>query len=297
MNCKSITACAVFLMLTLCSVSTQAAASDGAGTQSVDLKSPVQQGLKTTYFDLFRKLFPDLRTDSTHDDAAIAHGSVPIRKIDDDQESIVLESAIEIKSFDSRWIRSEGRRLLLLSADLSADDANEGTPYEGEATVLAVFDLEQKIELLDVMDIKTDRFTAFWEDHPLVHLNSQNDAFVIYSTHSNAGENYNDLALMFVDDGRFKIISSFFLFNTQGCGATFTEAPYFRALPALGSKYPKILVTVRLKKEADTGECDRRTPGYARYYRAIYYWQQAKARYETDSRQLGKLAKLNRERL
>jgi hypothetical protein len=296
MNCTFITLRAVFLMLTLCSVSTEAAPK-GAGTQSVDLKSPVQQGSKTTYFDLFRKVFPDLRTDSTHDDAAIAHGSVPIRKIDDDQESIVLESAIEIKSFDSRWIRSEGIRLLLLSADLSADDANEGTPYEGEATVLAVFDLEQKIELLDVMDIKTDRFTAFWEDHPLVHLNSQNDAFAIYSTHSNAGESYNDLALMFVDDRRFKIISSFFLFNTQGCGATFSESPYFRALPAVGRKYPKLLVTVRLKKEADTDECDRRTRGYTRYYRAIYYWQQAKARYESDSGQLGKLAKFNRERL
>ena len=296
MNCKSITACAVFLMLTLCSVSTEAAW-DGPGTQPVDLKSPVQQGSKTTYFDLFRKLFPDLQTDSTHDDAVIAHRSVPIRKIDDERESIVLESDIEIKGFDSRWIKSEGRRLLLLSADLSAEDANEGTPYEGEATVLAVFGLEPNIELLDVMDIKTDRFTAFWEDHPLVHLNSQNDAFVIYSTHSNAGENYNDLALMFVDDARFKIISSFFLFNTQNCGATFTESPYFRALPAVGRKYPKILVTVRLKKEADTDECDRRTLGYTRYYRAIYYWQQAKARYESDSRQLEKLDKFNRGHL
>jgi len=296
MNCTLITARSLFLMLTLCWVSTEAAR-DGAGTQSIDLKSPVQHGSKTTYFDLFRKVFPDLQTDSTHDDAAIAHRSVPIRKIDDDRENIVLKSNIEIKGFDSRWIKSEGKRLLLLSADLSAGDANEGTPYEGEATVLAVFCLEPKIELLDVMDIKTDRFTAFREDHPLVHLNSQNDAFVIYSTHSNAGENYNDLALMFVDDGRFKIISSFFLFNTQGCGGTFSESPSFRALPAVGRKYPRILVTVRLKKEADTGECDRRTRGYTRYYRAVYYWQQAKARYEGDSRQLGELDKFNRRGL
>jgi hypothetical protein len=296
MNCTLITARALFLMLTLCSVSTEAAR-NGAGTQSVDLKSPVQPGSKTTYFDLFRKIFPDLQTDSTRDDAAIPHRSVAIRKIDDDQESIVLESDIEIKGFDSRGIKSEGRRLLLLSAELSAEHANEGTPYEGEATVLAVFALEPKIELLDVMDIKTDRFTAFWEDHPFVHLNSQNDAFVIYSTHSNAGENYNDLALMFVDDGRFKIISNFFLFNTQGCGATFTESPSFRALPAAGRKYPRILVTVRLQKEADTGECDRRTRGYTRYYRAIYYWQQAKSQYESDSSQLEKLDKFNRDRL
>ena len=82
MNCISITVCAVFLMLTLCSASTEAAVSNSGSLQSADLKRPVQQGSKTTYFDLFQKLFPDLQTNSTHDDAAIAHGSVPIKKID-----------------------------------------------------------------------------------------------------------------------------------------------------------------------------------------------------------------------
>jgi hypothetical protein len=284
-------------MLTLCCVSSEAADSNSGSLQLADLKAPVQQGSKTTYFDLFRKLFPDLRPDSTDDDTATAHRSVPIRKIDDERERIVLESDIKLNGFDSRWIKSEGRRLLLLSVEFSAEDANQATPYEGEATVLAVFGLESKIELLDVMEIKTDRFTDFWEQHPIVHLNAQNDAFVVYSTHSNAGENYNNFALMFVDDGRFKIISNFFLFNTQGCGATFTESPSFRTLPGVGRKYPKVLVTVTLKKEADAAECDRRTRGYTRYYRATYYWQQSKARYESDLRQLAKLDKFNRGRL
>jgi hypothetical protein len=296
MNCKSITVCAVFWMLTLCSASTEAAVSN-CSLQSADLKSPVQPGSKTTYLDLFRKVFPDLQTDSTHDEAAIAHRSVPIRRIDDDTESVVLESDIELKVFDPRWVRSAGKPLLLLTADLSAKEANEATPYEGEATVLAVYSLEPTVELLDVMDIKTDRFTGFWGDRPLFHLNSQNDAFVIYSTHWNAGESYNDLALMFVDDGRIKVISSLFLFNTQGCGVTFTEAPYFRALPAVGRKYPSILVTVRLKKDADAKGCGRRTSGYTRYYHAAYYWKQLKAQYESDSHQLDRLDKFNRARL
>jgi hypothetical protein len=297
MNWTLITVFAVFLMLTLCSASTEAAVSSGGSLQSVDLKRPVQKGSKTTYIDLFRKLFPDLQPGSTHDEAVNAHRSVPIRRIDDDPESIVLESDIEIKVFDSRWVRSAGGRLLLLRADLSAEDANEATPYEGEATVLALFSLEPTIELLDVMDIKTDRFTGFWGDHPVVHLNSQDDAFVIYSTHWNTGESYNDLALMFVDDGRFKVISNLFLFNTQGCGVTFTESPFFRALPAVGRKYPRILVTVRLKKDADTYGCDRRTRGYTRYYHALYYWNQEKAQYESNSHQLDKLDKFNRARL
>ena len=215
MNYKSITMCAVFLMLTLSTASSEAAVSTGS-SQSADLESPIQPGSRTTYIDLFRKVFPDLQSDSTHDEAAIAHRSVPIRRIDDDPKGAVLEGEIELKVFDSHWVKTAGKRLLLLRADVSAEGANEATPYEGEATLLAVFSLEPTIELLDVMDIKTDRFTGFWGDHPVVHLNSQNDAFAMYSTHWNASESYNDLALMFVDDGRFKVISSLFLFNTQG---------------------------------------------------------------------------------
>ena len=54
---------------------------------------------------------------------------------------------------------------------------------------------------------------------------------------------------------------------------------------------------MRLKKDADAKACNRRTRGYTRYYHAVYHWKQAKAQYESDSRQLDKLDKFNRARL
>lgn len=37
----------------------------GAATQSQDLAAPIRAGSKTTYFELLRELFPDLKADAT----------------------------------------------------------------------------------------------------------------------------------------------------------------------------------------------------------------------------------------
>ena len=240
-------------------------------------------------------ILPDLQFDASEPDSATAHKTIPIRNIGE-KETESLEGDFSVGAFGTRSIMSDGRQVVLLQLDVSAEGANEATPYEGEAALLAAFSLDPKPKLLDVMDVKTDRFTDFWEQQPVFKLNSQNDAFVIHNTHWNSGESYNDLQLLFLDRDRFNVITSIFLFNTQGCGATVTETPNFRALPDAG-KYPQIIVKVTLKKEADSRECSRRTPAYTKYYQAVFSWNPAKAEYQSNSRQLNALDKFNRNRL
>jgi hypothetical protein len=265
-------------------------------SQVADLKAPIWQGSQITYLDLFRKLLPDLKN-PTGESEVIAHRSIPLRRLDADSDTSALESDISISAFESRQIKSDGKSIILLRADLAAADANESTPYEGEASLLAAFSAEPKLELIDALDIKTDRFTGFWGENPIMHLNPQNDALIVYSTHWNAGESYNDISLLFIQRGRFKLIANQFIFNTQGCGVTFTETPSFQAVPAVGRKYPNILLKVKLKKDPDDRNCERRTAGFVRYYQAIYSWNEAKAKYETASSQLDRLDKFNRGRL
>jgi hypothetical protein len=128
-------------------------------------------------------------------------------------------------------------------------------------------------------------------------LSPQSDALVVYSTHSNAGESYVSLDMLFVDGGRFKKIASLFTYNTQGCGAGFTEKPYFRAVAEPGGKYPRVLLKVRLRKEPDGPECERRAAGYTRYYEGVYRWNPSAHRYEGGSRQLGRLDEFNQRRV
>lgn len=259
-----------------------------------DLPSPVRKGSKTTYFELLRLVLPDLSMGS---EEARAHKTVPIRSLAEKGEPAAWESDFKLDGVEPLWIVSQGKPALLLTIELSGEDVNQGTPYEGEANLLAAFTLEPTPRLLDVMDIKTDRFTDFWGERPALPLNPQNHAFVIYNTHWNAGENYNDLFLLFLDDSRFKVVTNIFIFNTQGCGATFSETPHFRALPGPGNGYPKILVRVEVQKLADGKECDRQTGGYKRSYQGIYYWNRTKADYEGGSRQLDSLGRFNRQRL
>ena len=264
--------------------------------QSRDLTNPVQKGSKATYVDLLRMLFPDLKVDRTVPGQATAHTTIPIKHIGEEEEGTVFAGDFEIKDVELRPILNQGRVLFLTLIDLTAENANEATPYEGEAAVLALFSAEP-MKLLDALDVKTDKFTDFWGKQPILHLDTRNDYFVIHNTHWNAGESYNDYTILSIDEGKFTVITSLFCLDTQGSGWKETQTPVFRAQRIPNGKYPNLLVTIRLTKEVSSEDCARRTRGYTRYYRAVYHWNATKARYEGDSRQLERLDKFNRERL
>jgi len=260
-----------------------------------DLSSTIT-GTKTTYLELIRKIIPDLKIDPNDADVAIAHKTIPFKHLSENTPAAALESDIKLDSFQPVWIKSDGRQVLLLELSLSAPDANQGTNYEGEADIVAAFTMQPSIKLLDVMDVKTDRFSGFYEKPSIFPLTAQSDAFLVMSSHSNAGESYNDLNVLFLNHDRIETITGIFLFDTQGCGATFTQTPSFRALPG-NSKYPNVMVTIKVKKDADSQDCDHPTRGYVRTYQALYIWNVSKREYRTTSRQLEALDKFNRNRL
>src|SRR5262245_10136546 len=276
----------LLLFLPICGL-----AQDGKPLYASDLGSSAA-GTKTTYLELMHKIIPDLQIDPNNADAAIAHKTLPFKHLSEKTPPAALEGDIKLDSFETRWIKSDGRRVLLLELDLSSEEANQGMNYEGEAVLIGAFTFEPSIKLLDVMDMKTDRFTGFWEKPAVFALDSRNDAFMVNSSHSNAGESYNDLNVLFLNHNRFETITNIFLFETQGCGATFTETPSFRVLPGK-TKYPSVMVTVKVKKDADSQDCDRPTSGYIRTYQALYQWDAARREYRTNSKQLAALDRFN----
>jgi len=285
------------LLLLLLSPSVLAQAGNHASKPlyASDLSSTVA-GTKTTYLELIHRIVPDLQIDANDADVAIGHKTIRFKHLSEKKKPPPLEGDIKLDSFQPYWIKSDGRRVLLLELNLSAADANQGTNYEGEADIIAAFTMQPAITLLDVMDVKTDRFSGFYENPSTFQLTPQSDAFLVSSTHSNAGESYTDLNVLFLNHDRIEIITNIFLFDTQGCGATFTETPSFQVM--LGSsRYPNVLVTVKVKKDADPEECDRRTRGYVKTYRALYQWNSPKREYRTNSKQFAALDKFNRNRL
>jgi hypothetical protein len=258
--------------------------------QTIDLSSPVQTSSRTTYLDLLQKLMPDAKADGT------ANSTIPLRSISEPHRKEPVIGPIKFE-FEPHWFVSSGQRLLMVRVDLTAEEANQGTPFEGEAVVLAAFQLEPTPILLDALEVKTDKFTGFWKDRPLFSLDSKNDAFIVHSSHWNAGESFSTLDLLLLDEGRIKSIASQFLFETQGCGATFSETPSFRAVAGPGKKYPDVQVNVTVTKKSDEPSCPRRTRGYTRQYQGVYRWNATRRRYEGGSRQLDALARFNKMRI
>lgn len=272
-----------------------ALAQDGKPLYPSDLKSTLP-GTKKSYLQLIRQIIPDLHIDPKDADVAIAQKTIPFKHLADKTPAAALEGDIKLDSFVPQWIKSDGRRVLLLELNLSSDEANQGTNYQGEADVIGAFAVEPEIKLLDVMDMKTDRFSGFWEKPSIFSLNSQHDAFVVSSSHWNSGENYTDLTVLFLNHNRFEVITNVFLFDTQGCGATLSETPSFRAVPGK-NRYPSVVVTIRVKKDADSEDCDRRTGAYVKVYRALYEWNASKREYRTTSKELMALDRFNQKRL
>jgi hypothetical protein len=258
--------------------------------QTIGVATPVREGSCTTYLDLLRQLMPDVSGEAT------AQSTIPFRSIAEPHQKQAITGPMKFE-FEPHWFKSDGKQLLMLRVDLTAAGANQGTPYEGEAVVLAVFTLEPTITLVDTLEIKTDRFTGFLNDRPLFRLDTRNDAFIVYSSHWNSGESYSQLDVLFVDEGRLKSITNHFLFETQGCGTTFTETPSFGAIAVAGRKYPDILIRVKLTKVKDESACERITRGYTKYYQGRYFWNAVKRRYEGGSRQLQTLARFNKRRV
>lgn len=279
----------ILSMLCVLVAVSQAGIPRAQGQKTVDLSSPVQKGSRVTYLDLLVKLMPDAKADAT------ANSTIPLRSLSEQSRNEPIAGPIKF-DMEPYWFNSDGKQLLMLRLDLTAEDANRGTPYEGEAIVLAVFKLVPAPALLDALEIKTDRFTSFWEDRPLFRLDPRNDAFIVSSTHWNAGESFTSLDMLFVDEGRIKSIASQFIFETQGCRTTFTEKPSFRAI-ASGKKYPDVQVLVKVTKEPDEASCSRRTSGYTRQYQGVYRWNAVRRRYEGGSRQLQALVRFNKMRV
>ena len=285
----------LLLLLTPSIIIAQTPSQESKPLFASDLSSRVT-GTNTTHLELLRTIIPDLQVDVNDADVASGHKTIPIKHLRENTPRTALEGNIKLESFQTQWIKSDGRRVLLLEINLSAEEANQGTPYEGEANLVAAFVVQPAVRLLDVMDVKTDRFSGFWENPSVFSLTPQSDAFVVNSSHSNAGESFNDLTVLFLNRNRLETITNLFLFDTQGCGATFTETPSFRVQPG-NIRYPSVLVTVKVKKEADLEDCDRRTRGYVKTYQAVYQWNAAKGEYRTTSQQLKALDRFNRNRL
>lgn len=261
-----------------------------------DYASPVRQGTKTTYADLLRKIFPDVEMGSGEGQEATAQTSIPLNHLFGDYRGKVYRGQMRITGVYSPTAQKGIRRQLILLVQANSDD---GELFNwGDISILALFQLEPSLKLLDAADTQADRFASFWEEQPLLALGPREDAVIIANSHHNSSQDYLWLTLVSAEDNRLRTIFDLpILLNTNGCGNSFSQTPSIAVLKGSGrGARSNLSVQVKLVKERDDENCEKRTAGYTRYYRSLLVWNSSKRMYEARGNALARLARFNEQK-
>lgn len=269
------------------------ASSSQAQVRSVDnYRNSVRNGARTTYLDLLKEIFPDVEMASASGHEATAKTTIPLNHLFGDYRGKLYRAQMKISSIESPGDHGRHKSRMFLLVHVDGDD--EELFNWGGMSVLALFQLEPVVKLLDAADVQADRFTSFWEERPLLPISSQEDAAIIANTHHNSSQGYLRLALVAPEKDRLRTIFELpTLLNTNVCGNSFSQSPSIESSRgAKGTRY-NISISIKLVKEADDESCENKTRGFTRYYWALLVWNSAKRLYESRGNALDRLSRFN----
>ncbi|HEX8144344.1 MAG TPA: hypothetical protein VF553_17215 [Pyrinomonadaceae bacterium] len=256
-----------------------------------DYGRAVRNGTGATYFDLLRKIFPDAEMGAASSQEATGHLTMPLNHLDGEYRNRVYRAALKINAIESLFLQTGGGRQLLLLVHAQGDDAELTW---GELGILALFELEPQVRLLDAADIKADRFSSFWEEQPLLHIGPQADAVMIANYHHNSSQGYLSLTLVSTQANRLRTIFELpTLLNLNYCGNNSTQTPSLAVLKSLRGGHFDISLKIRLVKKADDESCAKATGAYKREFKTVLVWSRTKRKYQSTGRALTVLAALN----
>jgi hypothetical protein len=264
-----------------------------AQVSSVQNYGDIVQG-GVTYLDLIRRIFPDAEMNERRN--ATARTTIPLNHLSGDYAGQAFSGEMELSGVDSLWLRSGNRKQLLLM--IHAAGRGEQLFDWGEISVLALYQLEPSVKLLDAAEVQTDRITFFWskdEREMTFPISAQGNAVIIANHHFNSSQGYLNLTLVSTENNRLENIFEFpILLNEKACGDTFDQTPTISVMKNAKSRaHFNLAVEVKVVKQPDDEGCEKRTGGY---YKSLLVWNASKRRYESMGNALARLEKFNEKR-
>lgn len=283
----------LFLSLALyCALVFTAGAALAAPVKDID--APVTPGSPLTVRKLAEKIFKGLKEEENSSDLVLSEEKV-LRQLGTKERSTAPAGA-KLTSYESRTVRADGRRYLLLLVEVETPQ-EEGEPFG--LTVLAVFP-EGGDELLDVANMKTDRFCNLDQDKlfPL----GPDDALLIRNHHSNSNQSYLTSTLLFVREGRLRRIAEVFTLSVvSDCAHSFSETLEWSATPdpEAPKGYPKVVAKAVLKHEPWPGaglDCPKKSSKPATVFTETYRWSEAKKIFQASGNGMAGLDRFNKDK-
>ena len=259
-----------------------------SSARAADLSDPVAGHPGVTQFDLLKLVVTDLAR--APDGSAQGKTVVPFTHIEGKDMLVDLPDPLAVVSIEVMPMPGDPSREIML-ADFGQ---SEGFVADGE--LMALFALDPKPRLLDVVQVGSDRFVA-WDSKPAM-LARDAPLLVITSEHNNSNQTYDSTAMVTIRDDRFRWIDSVFAFSERYCGWQRIQSPSFTPRPRKGSAYASIDVKVVVDTTRSDEECgdDQKPPKAGKHtVETVYRWNPAKGDFVAANDALDRLSKENQK--
>lgn len=248
--------------------------------QEVCASDPVIPQVKTTYLDLLRQIYPDLRPDGNASqppkETRTNLGQMDLSQGEAEPPTPANSSKNFFPAGDFTFINvgdAQGLRTVIL-------ESNSGT--------LAYFEIIPTVKLLDLVGISQDRLVSIASERGAYPIDARQFLFWTTNSHFNAGESFNIYNLIYAGTERINIaydgpfLYGFALPNSD-CNLNQSLAPVKLGAPNAAG-FPQLTLTVIQEKLCQRGEKEAVTA--ARKFVATLNWDKAKGKYMGGSKEL-----------
>lgn len=192
------------MLIRLAALAAALLVSTSAFAESVEMTDPVPGHPGTTYADLVGRFVPGLK----YADDSGWTASVPTAYRYPDEpgphDYDDVPGAVTISSLEVQSLKSGGKPVLALAVDMLGD---------WQMTILGAFDPD--LNFVDAARIDLDRFV---ETEQLLAISPDDTGLVVRSTHSNAGENYEQTQLVYLDGAELSALPEVYGYSMYVCG-------------------------------------------------------------------------------
>jgi hypothetical protein len=243
-----------------------------------ELNARVSDKSEVTWLGLAKRVFPDAENSALF---AVAHRSIALRNLFDKCAPEEYSGEMELRFARAMTVKADGRDYLLVLWNVGP--GGDGAPefQWGETNVLALYENEGPMRLLDAAEVQQDRFASFWDEKPLVQINGGQSAFWIINHHFNSTENFRIYSLLSVADNKLQIVYDEIpgLTDNKWCENGYTETLDFSTSPPRRSADRLLSVRVKIMNWSSDPECEAGKGRRARVYTYLLKWEPKSRRY------------------
>jgi len=247
-------------------------------SQDVCAGDPVAAPAATSYMDLLKQIYPDLRADGSSSGPARS----PRKNL----------GQMDLADFESAP-KAAGPKSFLPAGDFAyLTVGNRTVILDRVSGWLAYFQLQPSSKLLDLVGIAQDQHVTLATDIGVYSIDPNQFLFWTVNSHHNAGESYSIYNLIhagsekadIVYDGPF--LYSFLLYDSSDCRVAQSLAPV-RKVSADPTGFPRLAMNVDQEKVCEKGE--KPIVAGKRHFDATLLWEPAKQKYMGGSKELFRL--------